>query len=187
MSYRHEIPPAKNKEKNWHGRNFWSRAEWAACETCGAQFWRTHNAQRFCNPKCQAARLTDADKLVVNLFIETCKRYRLPPPGTFYFLTHTGNREWSRFSKPERYRGIGKARKDRFVVVLKKFLVDLKAGWYDIEHRMGTVSYEEYRGFLTRRMTPGQPFCPMKLPTCAGGLNKGDCPRRLSGCAMTLE
>lgn len=195
MSYRHAIPPAKGKKKHWHGRNFWARAEWRVCPTCGARFWCTHNAQLFCDEKCRGARLSNADRLVLNHFTATCKRYRLAPAKIFTALAHCDRKEWYRFTNADKYGHMGKPRKDRFLTLLKKFVADLRAGWYDIERRAGTTHMQrlsnrtnygaDYMTILTRRITPGQPYCPMKLSHCRGALMPPDCPRGMTDCPMS--
>lgn len=197
MAYRHALAPAKGAKTHRHGRNPWVRHEWRVCPTCGGRFWCTHNRKIFCNEKCAGARLTEADKRALNLFVATCARYRLSPRVTFAQIAHCDLKQWFRFSAPEKYGHIGKERKDRFLAVLKKFIADLRVGLYDIERRPGLTPYvkmlnrhnygTEYRSILTRRMTPGQPYCPMKLSHCRGALLPPDCPRQSPGCPMSAD
>jgi hypothetical protein len=185
MAYKHVLAPGRREKAGATG-GFWMRAEWAVCAGCGGDFWKTHNARIYCNDACSGARPTASDRLVMNNFIATCQRYRLLPMRTFQDLTGCDPKSWWRFSKPEKYGHIGKERKDRFVMVLKKFLADVALGWYDVEERMSL-----YRGAMKlvgtakRRMTPGQPHCPMKFSHCRGALLAPDCPRQLRDCPMS--
>lgn len=193
MAYRHKLAPTKKTYRR--GINYFKRAEWVICPTCGAKFWRTNVAKIFCNEKCEGSRLTPAERLIVNYFIATCKRYGLLPGKIFLQLAHCVNMEWFRFTQTEKYGHIGKQRKDRFLMVLKKFLVDIRAGWYDIERWPAVTPWQEmidklhyerdFMPVLRRRMTPAKPTCPMKYPHCKGAVLVGDCPRAFRDCAMT--
>jgi hypothetical protein len=153
---------------------------------------RTHNRKIYCNERCSGTRLTDADRLAINLFRQTCRRYYLPTVKVFSKIAHCYKITWLRFSKPEKYSHISKERKDRYLLVIKKFIADLKAGWYDVDrfemtNRWGKFVAKRNNGtnFIVdwrRRRTPGQPYCPLKIPTCRGAFLVGDCPRNLRDC-----
>jgi hypothetical protein len=171
----------KKNKVGQRASNFMRLAEWANCPTCGARFWRTHNKTIYCHPKCRGARLTPADWSTVNAFIAVCKRYHCSPNRMFSALTHKRDLIWLGLTRPGKYRPMSKERKDRYVTVLKKFLVDLAAGWYDI----GRYEPRLAPNFFKRRMTPGQPHCPMNLPHCRGALAAPDCPRAMRECRMS--
>lgn len=172
MALRHKLAPGKIKT-GYHNQNFWMRSEWVICPTCGGKFFRTHNKTIYCSEQCCGARPTDRERLVINSFIEQCKKHELRADLVFAHITHRDHKEWYRFSRPEKYGHVSKERKDRYVMLIKKFIADLIGGWYDLEP------------VFRRRMTPGQPHCPMKIPSCKGAFLKGDCPRSLRDCDMS--
>lgn len=194
MAYKHQLAPGKRTKRT--GINNFKKAEWVICPTCRAKFWRTHSARIFCNEKCAGSRPTPQERMIVNAYIATCKRYGLLPKKTFLQLAHCDQKEWYRFTGTERYGHIGKQRKDRFLMILKKFLVDLRRGWYDIERWPAVTQFQkmidqfhygrDYMPMLKRRMTPAKPTCPMKYPHCKGAVLPPDCPRAFRDCSMSL-
>lgn len=159
------------------------------CQRCGEKFIGTAKS-KYCKKKqCRRYTFSPFDEKVISEYRELCKKYHISVQHTFrtLFLVKNTQSEWHLFAYE---RKTSEAYRDRCIKMLQKFIKEFKAGYYELSPlrphgRMDKLrAYWGLRYAAIKKMSPGRPECPMKLPHCEGGLYPGDCKRHWRECAL---
>src|SRR5262245_8036135 len=156
------------------------------CENvdCQKTFKQIVPPQRFCSKSCQHVKSTPYVLRVVREYRNFCQKYSLAFYATLREITGI---RWITLGDLEKTYKDSNAWKMRQCVKLERFIVDFRAGFYDLrENGWYMTTPGGYRGFYraVRRKEPKQKECPKKLSHCHGGLYPGDCPRNWDECEL---
>ncbi len=149
------------------------------CGRCGAVYKTSSNNKNHCH----IVPLSDYDKKVLSDFRAVCARYGLKHTRIYQQLI---GRKHLFFWQLAAGRHMASGTKDRFVLILRRFIDDIQKGLYDFQVTPKLWAFR-YTVALVRRMEPRPSECPQKVPGCGGAFYKGDCPRNWKACELSRK